>query len=135
MREKNILIGVFVKKDKILSFMEYLKNEFNIKYKNIYIHKIIGNEIEYLATFPTFNRGYLKKLNNSILLHVKNGCLFSINALNKLIESDNLNKGIDNKNIIVDWSKYKNKLIILNNNALNIKNISKIDDKSYFFID
>ena len=135
MREKNILIGVFVKKDKILSFMEYLKNEFNIKYKKIYIHKIIGNEIEYLATFPTFNRDFLKKINNSILLHVKNGCLFSINALNKLIENDNLNKGIDNKNIIVDWSKYKNKLIILNNNALNIKNISKIDDKSYFFID
>lgn len=135
MREKNILIGVFVKKDKILSFMEFLKNEFNIKYKKIYIHEIIGNEIEYLATFPTFNREYLKKINNSILLHVKNGCLFSINALNKLIESDNLNKDIDNKNIIVDWSKYKNNLIILSNNVLNIKNLVRIEDKSYFFID
>lgn len=115
--------------------MEYLKNEFNIKYKKIYIHKIKGNEMEYLATFPTFNRDYLKKLNNSILLHVKNGCLFSINALNKLIESDNLNKDIDNKNIIVDWSKYKNNLIILSNNVLNIKNLVRIEDKSYFFID
>ena len=46
MREKNILIGVFVKKDKILSFMEFLKNEFNIKYKKIYINKIKGNETE-----------------------------------------------------------------------------------------
>jgi hypothetical protein len=135
MREKNILIGVFVKRDRILSFMEFLKNEFNIKYKKIYVHKIKGNEIEYLATFPTFNRDYLKKINNSILLHVKNGCLFSINALNKLIESNSSNKDIDNKNIIIDWNKYKNNLIILSNNVLNIKNLSKIEDKTSFFID
>jgi hypothetical protein len=115
--------------------MEFLKNEFNIKYKKIYIHEIIGNEIEYLATFPTFNRDFLKKINNSILLHVKNGCLFSINALNKLIESNSSNKDIDNKNIIIDWNKYKNNLIILSNNVLNIKNLSKIEDKTSFFID
>lgn len=65
-------------------------------------------------------------------MHVKNGCLFSINALNKLISSEKGDNDIPNKEVVVDLEKYKNKLIILRNNQLNIKKISKIEDKCSF---
>jgi hypothetical protein len=65
-------------------------------------------------------------------MHVKNGCLFSINALNKLIdqEKDSLQP---NNEYVVDWNKYKDKLIIVTNGELSISNLTKIEDKSLFF--
>lgn len=66
-------------------------------------------------------------------MHVKNNCIFSINALNKLIESEKLGSDEKSNNEIeVDWDKYKDKLIILTNGALNIVNLSKIEDKCVF---
>jgi hypothetical protein len=66
-------------------------------------------------------------------MHVKNGCLFSINALNKLIEKDNEGSELPNNEFVVDWDKYKDKLIIITNGELSISNLSKIEDKSLFF--
>ena len=65
-------------------------------------------------------------------MHVKNGCIFSINALNKLIdqEKDNITP---NNEYVVDWNKYKDKLIIVTNGELTISNLAKIEDKSLFF--
>lgn len=66
-------------------------------------------------------------------MHVKNNCIFSINALNRLIELENLN--IDEKpynEIEINWDEYKDKLIIITNGNLNIYNISKIEDKCSF---
>ena len=40
---KSILIGTFVKKKKILSFIETLKNDFNVLFKNIFIYNIENN--------------------------------------------------------------------------------------------
>ena len=62
-------------------------------------------------------------------MHVKNNCLFSINALNKLIEQET---GSNNKEYKLDWSLYKDKLIILTNGNLSIESINKIDDKCVF---
>jgi hypothetical protein len=66
-------------------------------------------------------------------MHVKNNCIFSINALNRLIELENLN--IDEtpyNEIEINWDEYKDKLIIITNGNLNIYNISKIEDKCSF---
>ena len=65
-------------------------------------------------------------------MHVKNGCLFSINALNKLIDQE---KGDDvpNNEYLIDWDKYKDKLIVLTNGELSVSNLNKIEDKSVFF--
>ena len=69
---------------------------------------------------------YLKNILNSTVMHVKNKCIFSINALNRLIEVENYKDGK------IDWDKYKYKLIILTNNELIIENINKINDKCIF---
>ncbi len=133
--KKGIIIGTFVSKIKILSFLEMLKNKFSIDLNKVYIYSISLNEMEYLVTFKTYNKDrFIKKLHNSTILHVKNGCLFSINALNKLIETEyELNEEKQYNEIEINWEKYNDKLIILTNGNLNINSISKIENKCSFF--
>ena len=134
MAERGIIIGTFVKKNRILSFIETLKNSFGIKLDKLFIYSIDTNKREYLVTFKTFDKErFIKNLENATVMHVKNGCLFSINALNKLIERDNEGYDLPNNEFVVDWDKYKNKLIIITNGELSISNLSKIEDKSLFF--
>jgi hypothetical protein len=134
MTERGIIIGTFVKKNKILSFIETLKNEFGIRLEKLFIYSIDTNKREYLVTFKTFDKDrFIKNLGNATVMHVKNGCLFSINALNKLIEKDNEGSELPNNEFVVDWDKYKDKLIIITNGELSISNLSKIEDKSLFF--
>jgi hypothetical protein len=134
MTERGIIIGTFVKKNQILSFIESLRNDFNVKLDKVFIYSIDTNAREYLVTFKTFDKEkFIKNLNNATVMHVKNGCLFSINALNKLIERDNEGSNKPNNEYIVDWDKYKDKLIIITNGELSISNLAKIDDKSLFF--
>lgn len=135
MRSKGILIGTFVNKKKILTFLETLKNDFEISFDKVFVYEIDSNKNEYLATFKALDKSYLGKIGKSTVMHVKNGCLFSINALNKLISSEKGDNDIPNKEVVVDWEKYKNKLIILRNNQLNIKKISKIEDKCSFLME
>ena len=65
-------------------------------------------------------------------MHVKNGCLFSINALNKLIDSLKTNENPNNE-YLINWDEYKDKLIILTKGELSISNLIKVEDKSEFF--
>ena len=133
MTERGIIIGTFVKKKKILSFIETLRNDFNIKLDKVFIYTIDTNPREYLVTFKTFDKEkFIKNLSNATVMHVKNGCLFSINALNKLIEQDK-NNDKPNNEYVVDWDKYKDKLIIITNGELSVSNLAKIEDKSLFF--
>lgn len=133
MTQRGTIIGTFVKKNRILSFIETIKNDFKVSLEKIFIYSIDTNSREYLVTFKTFDKEkFIKNLNNATVMHVKNGCLFSINALNKLIdqEKDSLQP---NNEYVVDWDKYKDKLIIVTNGELSISNLTKIEDKSLFF--
>ena len=130
MNNKGVLIGTFVNKKQILQFLEMLKTKYHISYNKIFVYSIDGNYYEYLVTFKTLEKEiYLKNIENSTVMHVKNNCLFSINALNKLIEQET---GSNNKEYKLDWSLYKDKLIILTNGNLSIESINKIDDKCVF---
>jgi len=132
--KKGVIIGTFVEKNKILSFLEMLKNKFYINYDKIFVYTMSSNEKEYLVTFKTYNKDkFVKKLYGATIMHVKNGCLFSINALNKLIENEKIMHETPNNEVIVDWNQYKDKLIILTNGNLNINNLLKIEDKCSFF--
>ena len=133
MNTKGIIIGTFVKKNKILSFLETLRVGYGVKLDKVFVYDIDTNQSEYLVTFRTFDKDrFIKKINNATVMHVKNGCLFSINALNKLIEREK-GDGVSNNEYVVDWDKYKDKLIILTGGELSISKLSKIEDKSVFF--
>ena len=135
MSKKGIIIGTFVSKTRILSFLEMLKYKFNVKLDRVFVYTIDTNQKEYLVTFKTFDKDkFIKKLSGSTIMHVKNGCLFSINALNRLIESNyDVVEEKPYNEVEVNWDEYKDKLIILTNGSLNINNISKIEDKCSFF--
>ena len=132
--KKGTIIGTFVRKNKILSFLEMIKNDFKVNVDRIFIYSIDTNLREYLVTFKTFDKEkFIKNLSNATVMHVKNGCLFSINALNKLIEKENEGSTTPNNEVIVNWDEYKDKLIIITNGELSISNLTKIEDKSVFF--
>ena len=134
MSANGIIIGTFVKKNKILTFLESLKNEFKVNLSKVFVYSIDTNKYEYLVTFKTYDKEkFIKNLNNTTVMHVKNGCLFSINALNKLIEKENSDSTKPNNEYLVDWDKYKDKLIIQTNGELSLSNIAKIEDFSVFF--
>lgn len=129
--DKSHIIGTFVKKNRILSFLEFLKNKFRINYDRVFIYSIESNKYEYIVTFKTYEKEkFLKNIKKSTVLHLKNGCLFSINALNKLIEQEN---GEIDKNYQLDWERYKGMIIIQTNGQLVIENLNKIEDKSTIF--
>lgn len=134
MSVNGIIIGTFVKKNKILSFLETLKHGFKVNLDKVFIYSIDTNKYEYLVTFKTYDKErFIKNLNNATVMHVKNGCLFSINALNKLIEKENSDSNKPNNEYLIDWDKYKDKLIIQTNGELSLSNLSKIEDFSIFF--
>lgn len=131
--KKEVLIGTFVNKHKILSFIEKVKNLTKMNTDKIYVFIIEGNRNEYLVTFKSYsNKGLINKLYNATVLHVKNGCLFSINALNELIKEENGNTIQNHKDYLIDWSKFKNKLMIMTSGKLRLYNISKIEDITVF---
>ena len=133
MSTNGIIIGTFVKKNKILSFLETLRTGYGIRLDKVFIYEIETNQSEYLVTFKTFDKDkFIKKISNATVMHVKNGCLFSINALNKLIDKEKSNN-VPNNEYLVDWEKYKDKLIILTGGELSISKLTKIEDKSVFF--
>ena len=134
MSVNGIIIGTFVKKNKILSFLETLKYGFKVNLDKVFVYSIDTNKYEYLVTFKTYDKErFIKNLNNATVMHVKNGCLFSINALNKLIEKENSDSDKPNNEYLIDWDKYKDKLIIKTNGELSLSNLSKIEDFSIFF--
>ena len=133
MSTNGIIIGTFVRKNKILSFLETLRGDYGIKLEKVFVYEINTNQSEYLVTFKTFDKDrFIKKISNATVMHVKNGCLFSINALNRLIEKEK-GENVPNNEYLVDWNKYKDNLIILTGGELSISKLSKIEDKSVFF--
>lgn len=57
---------------------------------------------------------------------------FSINALNELIKEENSGSIQNHKEYLIDWSKFKNKLMIMTSGKLSLYKISKIEDITVF---
>lgn len=135
MKSENALIGIFVKKTRILSFLEFLRYKLGINIRKVYVYTVEGNDCEYLVTFSTSRKNsYLSQLHDFTILHIKSGCLFSINALNIYI-NDNKKEQTDNAYFKVDWLKLQNTLMITANDKLKIYKIRKLDDKYTLFSD
>lgn len=132
--KKGILISTFVKKNNILTFLEHIKNEFDIPYEKIFVYEVENNINEYLVTFKIREKIVLTGIfEKSNIVHVKNGCIFSINALNRLIEIKA--PTVSNfKEYQIDWNNYKDKLILLSKNGLNISKLTKINNFLIFFM-
>ena len=65
---------------------------------------------------------------NAVTIHKKGNALYTINALNKLIENINgeNNGNIDPKSVKIDWENYQNTFISMNGKELSILNILRV---------
>ena len=61
---------------------------------------------------------------------MKNGCIFSINALNRLIDLEKQDKTMSNDEYEIDWEKYSGNMIFLANGELRVTKINKVDNES-----
>ena len=133
-QKHNGLIAAFVKKKDIIGFLTMLYDNYAISPAKVFIYDIKGNDDEYLATFKVLNKARaLSEIHHSTIVHVKNGCIFSINALNKLIESNKGNEDIDNQSYQVKWEDYNGMLMMIKYGNLAISPIQKIETKDIIF--
>lgn len=128
---KTILLASFIFPERVEWFLDYLKTKFNVD--KVFCYKNLDDESKDILTFRlTINTEQplnLKNLfPNAIVIHKKGDALYTINALNKLIEEIHPESigNIDNKSITINWSEYQNKFILINNEKLCIFNINRV---------
>jgi hypothetical protein len=65
---------------------------------------------------------------SAVPIHKKGNALYTINALNKLIDETHgtLEGNTDYKSIKINWDEYQNKIILLNGKELGIFNIERV---------
>jgi hypothetical protein len=131
--DKTILLASFIFNERLEWFLDYLEKKFKITRDKVFVYKNLDDESKLIVTFK-FKLKDGKKINfkalfpSAILIHKKGNAIYTINALNKLIEStqsDNLGN-IDYKTVIINWDEYQNMLILTNNDELAIFNIEKV---------
>jgi len=130
MKVKRKLLATFVPNDKIEWFLDLLEIKYSINNNNVFIFKNLDDDT-CIMTY-SFSGDEFLNLNefvySTVIAHKKGDTIYTINALNKLIE---LESGITNGNIIhsnykIDWNQYKAKLILIFNDKLIINDIKRI---------
>lgn len=129
--DKKVLLASFIFKDRINWFINELETKYSIPKNTVFIYEI-DDSSKYMVTFK-FLIKFGEKVNfkdifpNATLVHKRGNAIYSINALNKLIEiynSDNIGN-INYKNFKINWELYQNKLLLIRNNNLTITEINR----------
>jgi len=108
----NKLFCTFSPKHKLEEVLETIQKEYTIMYGKIFVLESEDSE-EFLCTYNIeIQDRTTKVLPNTILLHRKkeSNTLYTINSLNILIKS--LNEGVLNTSFRVEWSNYKNTVLL-----------------------
>jgi hypothetical protein len=131
--DKTILLASFIFPERVDWFISYLEVKFLITKDKVFCYKNLDDESKVIMTFK-FKFEKDKKVNlkdlfpNAVPIHKKGNALYTINALNKLIDlkvgSDIGN--IDYKSYKIDWSEYQDRIILLNGQELGIFKIQRI---------
>lgn len=130
MQQKILLLASFVKEDWVDGFLKKIKKNFGVKKENVFFFKLEGGG--YLLTYKIRvdieNKIDIKKeLPKTIQIHKKGNTIFTINALNRLIEVESGMEGnINHKEYQIDWTKYDNKIILLKGDTLEISKIERV---------
>jgi hypothetical protein len=131
--DKTILLASFIFPERLEWFLGYLENKFGIKKEKVFVFQNLDDESKLIVTFKFViknnRRVNLKSLfPNAILIHKKGTAIYTINALNKLIEMQNPGDmgNINYKSVKINWDDYQDKILLYNNNKLNIYSIKRI---------
>lgn len=115
----NRLFATFTPEESIDELVSSISKKYDIIYNKIFILHIKSNN-EYVMTYNV-DQGNISDIpENTILVHRKKefNILYSLNALNELIKS--LNGGTKNSNYDIDWSLYKNSILLTQNGSFKI---------------
>jgi len=126
-----ILVASFIFPERLDWFLNYLETKFNINKDKVFIFKNLDDESKLIVTFKFKVK---KKVNlkllfpNAIPIHKRGMAIYTINALNKLIQNEVGEDihNIDVKKYKIDWDLYQGKLILNSKNVLTIYNIERI---------
>ena len=131
--DKSILLASFIFPERLDWFVSYLNTKFNIPKDKVFCYKNPEDESKLIVTFKIKlvegKKIDLKSLfPNATIIHKKGLCFYTINALNKLIESksDATLGNIDHKSIKIDWSEYQNTMILIDNKNLVILPLERV---------
>ena len=117
----NKLFCTFTAPEELDNTLNTLTTKYTILYSKIFVLESLSTE-EYVCKYniDTFNMEQQSVLPNTILLHRKkeSNTLYTINALNALIKS--LNNGVLDTNYRINWIDYKNSILLIQSNDLNI---------------
>jgi len=128
---KIITLASFVYVDKVDTFKKYLQKRFKISEENIFQYSYFEDNkkiITYRVSLVDNTKIDLSSIYPpTIIVHKKGECFYTINALNKLIETlNNLENGnINYLEYKINWNEYQNKIIIIKNDELKIIDINK----------
>ena len=92
---------------------------YEIMYKRIFVLSIENSE-EFICSFNIEKGNVRKQLPGAMLVHRKKetNTMYTINSLNALVKSEN--NGILDSKYSVDWTKYRNSLLVTSNNELKV---------------
>lgn len=113
----NRLCATFSPKEESDNLINYLKENYQILYSKIFILSLLNNP-DIVLTYNLEMANINSIPINTIMVHRKkeSNSLYSVNALNKLIES--LNGGRLDTTYKINWNDYKNKILITQNGEL-----------------
>jgi hypothetical protein len=114
----NKLFCTFAQKDLLDSVLLTIKETYPVAYNKVYVLETDSMQ-EYLCTYNISGEDKKAILTaNTILLHRKKetNTLYTINSLNELIKQ--LNNGILDVTYRVNWSRYRNTILLTQNSNL-----------------
>jgi len=120
----NKLFCTFTTEDALEETLRVIQERYKIIYNKIFILHAV-NQAEYIFTYNV-DLGNVNFLPNTILVHRKkeSNTLYTINSLNRLIES--LNGGVLDTTYKINWIDYQNCILLTKGNEL-----KKVDTKLF----
>jgi hypothetical protein len=130
---KTSLLASFIFPERVEWFLSYLEAKFSIGKEKVFIFKDENDEAKLILTFkltiPEDKSLNLKDLfPSAVIIHKKGNALYTINALNKLIEekAEESIGNIEYKDVKINWEEYQDKFILIKDKELKILSISRV---------
>lgn len=130
MQQKILILASFVKENYIEGFLNKINKNFGVNKSNVFCFKTEHGDyiLTYKIKTDIDRRIDIKReLPKTIQIHKKGDTIFTINALNRLIEVESgLAGNVNHKEYQIDWSKFENKIILLKGDVLEVTAIEQI---------
>jgi hypothetical protein len=130
---KTNLLASFIFPERVEWFLSYLEAKFSIGKEKVFCYKDENDESKVILTFkitvPDDKSLNFKDLfPSAVIIHKKGNALYTINALNKLIDekAEESIGNVEYKDVKIDWEEYQGNFILIKDKELKILTISRV---------